>query len=189
MRSKLVEIIFECRRKAELVNGCEENMEVEKGGTSEDGGTGLQLRKCKKMSRRKSPIFKKKCIAISSVSSQPSIHFLLKQTTIPAINTNKKSNRLSNLFPGAALLQHLLTLLHQQQHKLILADDPIAVLIHLLEDLLDDLLRIPCIVQEECDLLVGDRTGVVDIEVGEGLLEVALCYHVFGLEAGHYELG
>ena len=30
---------------------------------------------------------------------------------------------------------------------------------------------------------------MVDVEVGEGLLEVALCYHAFGLEAGHDELG
>ena len=140
MLSKLVEIIFECTRKAELVNGPWQNMGREKEGNSErvEQVWSREREKCQKEISVNFQII----VTISKRFLTTGHLSPLKSTKNQLSNTNKNSYSLSNFFPGPTFLEHLLTLLHQQEDKLILADDPIAILIDLLEDLLDDFLRI-----------------------------------------------
>ena len=80
-------------------------------------------------------------------------------------------------------------LLHEQLHEFLLADRSVAVLVDLQEDVLDDLLRICRVIQEERDFFIGNHAGMVDIEIGKCLFEVALVEHVLHLESSHDELG
>lgn len=74
-------------------------------------------------------------------------------------------------------------------HELLATNHPVVVLVHLLENLLDRLLRVGRALQEEGDFVVGNAARVVDVEVGEGLLEVFLAEGFLEFEASHDKLG
>lgn len=76
----------------------------------------------------------------------------------------------------------------EKLHELAFGNGAVPVLVHLAEQVLDFLV-VQVALQEGGHLLEGNLAAVVDVEVGEGLLEVLLGDLGVEVDGGHQELG
>jgi hypothetical protein len=73
-------------------------------------------------------------------------------------------------------------------YELLSAYDPIVVLVDLFEDALDALLGVCFIFKEKCYLVVRYLSGMIDVKVGESLLEVIFSEKILYFKASYYKL-
>jgi len=81
-----------------------------------------------------------------------------------------------------------LTAFHQKFNKLLSADHSVVILIYFLENVPYALLRVGLVFQEKGYLVVGDLSGMINVEVRKCLLKVIFCEEILGLETSHNKL-